>query len=64
MNWKTESRKEILMVFVNYSECKNTSLILKENDILTIRGNGKFIVKEQSGTTKKGRIKINIVHYR
>lgn len=51
-------------VFVNYSECKNTSLILKENDILTIRGNGKFIVKEQSGTTKKGRIKINIVHYR
>ncbi len=51
-------------VFVNYLENKNVSHTLGENDILTIRGKGKFIIKEQSGTTKKGRVKINIVHYR
>lgn len=51
-------------VSVNYNEVKNVSHFLKENDILTIRGSGKFIVKEQSGLTKKGRLKINIEHYR
>lgn len=51
-------------VFTNYFENKNVSCVLKQDDILTIRGYGKFIVKEQLGTTKKGRIKINIVHYR
>lgn len=51
-------------VFTNYNENKKVSYILRENDIITIRGYGKFIVKEQAGTTKKGRIKININHYR
>lgn len=51
-------------VVTNYNENKKVSYILRENDIITIRGYGKFIVKEQAGTTKKGRIKININHYR
>lgn len=51
-------------VFTNYSENCKVSYFLKPNDILTIRGNGKFIIQEQSSTTKKGRLKINIVHYR
>ena len=51
-------------VFTNYSENCKVSYFLKPDDILTIRGNGKFIIKEQSSTTKKGRLKINIVHYR
>lgn len=51
-------------IFVNYTENKNVSYILKEDDILTIRGNGKFIIKEQAGVTKKGRLKLNIEHYR
>lgn len=51
-------------VFVNYTENRNVSHILKEDDILTIRGNGKFIIKEQAGVTKKGRLKLNIEHYR
>ncbi len=50
--------------FVNYTENKNVSHILKEDDILTIRGNGKFIIKEQAGVTKKGRLKLIIEHYR
>jgi RNA-binding protein YlmH len=51
-------------VFVNYSEVKNVSLLLKADDILSVRGAGKYIVRQQSGTTKKGRLKINIDHYR
>lgn len=51
-------------IFVNYTENKNVSHILKEDDILTIRGNGKFIIKEQAGVTKKGRLKLIIEHYR
>lgn len=51
-------------VFTNYSENCKVSYFLKPDDILTIRGNGKFIIQEQSLITKKGRLKINIVHYR
>ncbi len=51
-------------VFTNYFENKKVSYILKENDIITIRGYGKFVFIEQLGTTKKGRIKIKINHYR
>lgn len=51
-------------VFVNYAETKNVSHFLKINDILTIRGSGKFVIKDQLGQTKKGRLKINIEHYR
>ncbi len=50
--------------FINYEEVKNVSCILKPEDILTIRGFGKYVIKKQLGTTKKGRLKINIEHYR
>ena len=41
-------------VFVNYElESKATKLI-KEKDIITIRGKGKFIIDEIAGSTKKG----------
>ena len=50
-------------VFVNYSEAKKSSLLLKPDDILTVRGCGKYIIKEQSGSTKKGRLKISVEHY-
>lgn len=51
-------------VYVNYSENKNVSHTLCEGDILSVRGYGKFVIKNQIGTTKKGRIKIIINHYR
>ena len=41
-------------VFVNYElESKNTKLV-KEKDVVTIRGKGKFIIDEVIGNTKKG----------
>ena len=50
-------------VLTNYSENKNVSHQLKTDDILTIRGYGKFVIKEQTGFTKKDRLKIVINHY-
>ena len=50
-------------VFINYeNEVKNTKLI-KETDIITIRGKGKFIVEEIVGNTRSGRFIINIKQY-
>ena len=34
-----------------------------DNDIISIRGFGKYIIEEQIGLTKKGRIKLSIKHF-
>ena len=47
-------------VFVNYvCETKSTKLV-KENDLITIRGKGRFKICEILGTTKKGKTNIKI----
>ena len=47
-------------VFINYeNENKNTKAI-KEGDIITIRGIGKFIVSQIAGNTRSGRFVIII----
>ena len=51
-------------VFINgQSETKNSKNI-KLNDIITIRGKGRFIIKEFTGTTRSGRTVILIESYR
>ena len=50
-------------VFINgQNETKKTKQI-KQNDIITIRGKGRFEVKEFSGNTRSGRYIINIEKY-
>lgn len=50
-------------VFVNYeNETKSTKQI-KENDTISIRGKGKFIISEIVGNTKKGNFILNIKKY-
>ena len=51
-------------VCVNFEETKNVSLNLKEDDVFTIRGKGKFVLKSILGTTGKGRIRISVIHYK
>ncbi|MDP4120464.1 MAG: YlmH/Sll1252 family protein [Bacillota bacterium] len=51
------------LVFVNHVECTSNSRIIKNQDILTIRGTGKFIICEEVSLTKKGRIKLLINKY-
>lgn len=65
---KTSRNKasEILLqerVFVNYeNEMKNTKQV-KEKDVISIRGKGKFIIDEIIGNTKKGNFIINVKKY-
>lgn len=50
-------------VFINYEvETKNTKQV-KERDVITIRGKGKFIIDEVAGNTKKGNIIIIVKKY-
>lgn len=51
------------LVSVNSFENDNVSCILRENDIITIRGTGKFLFKEIIGKTKKDKSRILLKKY-
>lgn len=48
----------------NFLPCDNISRTVSENDVLIVRGRGKFKIDCVLGETKKHRIKISIIHYR
>lgn len=50
-------------VFVNGKETLSNSYVLKENDIVSVRGMGKFIYVGTTYQTKKGRYSITIKRY-
>ena len=50
-------------IFLNYQELKKSDLLLKTNDILSIRRIGKFKIGVQKGTTKKENIILEIYQY-
>ena len=50
-------------VFVNGQNETKLSKQLKLNDVITIRGKGRFIIKEFTGTTRSGRAVIKIEKY-
>ncbi len=50
-------------VFVNGQNETKVSKNLKINDIITIRGKGRFIIKEYAGTTRSGRTVLKIEKY-
>lgn len=50
-------------VFINGQNETKLSKQLKLNDIITIRGKGRFIIKEFTGTTRSGRTVIKIEKY-
>lgn len=51
-------------VFVNYEMEVRNSKEIKEQDVIVIRGKGKFRIKEILGETKKGKTVVIIEHYR
>lgn len=61
---KTKSLILSGMVCVNYIQNQNISCMLKQDDVLTIRGKGKFVLSNVLGNTRKGRIKITVIHFR
>lgn len=50
-------------VQVNYRQQENASFVMKEGDIFSARGYGKFRIGEASGVSKKGRIHIVVLKY-
>ena len=50
-------------VFVNGKNEIKASKQIKQNDIITIRGKGRFIIKEFTGTTRSGRTVILVEKY-
>ena len=50
-------------VFINGQVETKLSKQLKLNDVITIRGKGRFIIKEFSGTTRSGRLVVVIEKY-
>lgn len=50
-------------IFVNGRVMENNSYVLKENDIVSVRGFGKFIFGGLIKETKKGRIRVKVEKY-
>lgn len=50
-------------VFINYVNETKNSIIVNTNDIIVIRGKGKFIIRSITGKTKKGKIIVIVEHY-
>lgn len=51
------------LVLLNYKEISSNSILLKENDILSIRKYGKYKIGKQIGLTKKDNIILEIYRY-
>ncbi|GAA0177250.1 hypothetical protein SH2C18_05160 [Clostridium sediminicola] len=49
--------------FINYKKNYKNDYKIKENDIITLRGKGKLVVKDVIGQTKKGKLKLKIKIY-
>ena len=47
-------------VFVNGKQTENTSLPLKQDDVVTVRGFGRFKLSEVVGTSRKGKLNIKV----
>ena len=50
-------------VFINGQNETKMAKQVKIGNIITIRGKGRFIVKEQTGTTRSGRAVLKIEKY-
>lgn len=51
------------LVKVNYRQISNGSFELKEGDMISIRKQGRFVIKALHGQTKKDRIRIELALY-
>ncbi len=51
------------LVTLNYQECTEPAKLLGAGDVFSVRGFGKFSVKEIGEPTKKGRLPVTIIKY-
>lgn len=57
---KSESLVKRGEVLVNYNLIREKSYVIRENDIITIRKYGKYIISDNIGNTKSGKIKLEV----
>lgn len=50
-------------VLLNYLVCENVSKLLSEGDIFSVKGYGKFILKEVGNMSRKGKIFVKLNKY-
>lgn len=50
-------------IFVNGRVCENNSYNLKEDDMVSVRGSGRFKFLGVVGTTRKGNLNVKVVKY-
>lgn len=60
---KSEELLQEGRIFLNYEQIAKGTKQIKEKDILTIRGKGKFEIEKIEGQTRNGRIKMLINQY-
>lgn len=66
-NLSREKTKVLILsgnVSLNFIKTQNVSGILNQGDTLTVRGKGKFVLNGVLGETRKGRIRISVIHFR
>ncbi len=51
-------------VFVDGRLCENSSCAVKENEVISVRGFGKFRYLSSCGETKKGKLNVTVEMYR
>jgi len=51
------------LVSVNYKETASVSVGIKDGDVITVKGFGKFLINTDGNLTRKGRIHIDINKY-
>ena len=49
---------------VNWQPAKSASQAVKIGDVISVRGKGRIEIKEQTGTSRKGRIGLLIDRYK
>jgi RNA-binding protein YlmH len=65
-NLSREDSAELFLkekVYIDAALCKNSSRTLKEGEIVSVRGFGRFVYRGTTGTTKKGRLNAIIEKY-
>lgn len=50
-------------VLLNYLVCENVSKLINEGDIFSVKGYGKFILKEVGNVSRKGKIFVKVNKY-
>ena len=51
------------LVYVSGRLCENNSYTPKEDDVISVRGYGRFIYKGVFGTSKKGKLNVSLLVY-